>query len=243
MTTIVLVPGAWLGAWAWRDVADVLRDAGHDVRPLTLTGLAERAGEAGPKVDLDTHVADIADLIEGDDLRDVVLVGHSYGGMPVSVAAGPLAERLAAVVYVDSGKLPDGTSQLDTAPPEDQARTRVEGAETGLVSPPAFDPAEDPVNLAGLDADAVRALRDGATPHPFGAIAQSVRYRPAAREVPTTLVACTFPVEQVRALIQEGHPYFAAMADAEVIGLPTGHWPMFSEPAKLAAILDAIARR
>ena len=243
MTTIVLVPGAWLGAWAWEGVTAALREAGHDVRPLTLTGLADRADEATPDVDLDTHVADIVDLVESEDLRDVILVGHSYGGMPVSVAARPLAERLAAVVYVDSGQLPEGLSQLDTNPPEAQAQIRAAAAETGLMGPPAFDPAEDPVNLAGLDAAALRAMRDGATPHPFASMAQPLRYRPAARAVATALVACTFPEEQVRTMIKAGHPFFAALADAEVISLPTGHWPMFSEPARLAAVLDDIAQR
>ena len=243
MTAIVLVPGAWLGSWAWQDVTTALRQAGHDVHPMTLTGVAERADEASPKVDLDTHVEDIVELVEGADLRDVVLVGHSYGGMPVSIAAGPLAERLAAVVYVDSGILPAGTTQLDLSTPEEQERIKAIGAETGLVDPPPFDPEADPVNLVGLEAGVLQAIRDAVTPHPYASMAQPLQYRPAAREVPNVLVACTFSEEQVQELIEARHPYFAALAGAEVIGLPTGHWPMFSEPDRLAAILDGIARR
>ena len=87
MATIVLVPGFWLGAWAWEEVARRLRAAGHDVYPVTLTGLAERAAEAGPGVNVDTHVADLAGLVRTAALRDVVLVGHSGANMAVTGAA------------------------------------------------------------------------------------------------------------------------------------------------------------
>jgi pimeloyl-ACP methyl ester carboxylesterase len=93
MTTYLLVPGMWIGAWAWHDVTAALRAAGHDVYPLTLTGLADRSHLLCPGVDLDTHVADIVRLVEVEDLRDVVLVGHSYGGLPVSAAALRLRDR------------------------------------------------------------------------------------------------------------------------------------------------------
>jgi len=102
MTTFVLVPGAWLGAWAWHDVTARLRAAGHDVYPLTLTGLADRAHTGGPDTDLDTHATDVTALIEAEELRDVVLVGHSYAGSVVTLAADRVPDRLRTVVYVDS---------------------------------------------------------------------------------------------------------------------------------------------
>ncbi|MGE3273258.1 MAG: alpha/beta hydrolase, partial [Chloroflexota bacterium] len=72
MATYVLVGGAWLGAWAWQDVAERLRTLGHDVRPISLTGLAEREAEGTPDTDLETHIADIVGVLEHDDLRDVI---------------------------------------------------------------------------------------------------------------------------------------------------------------------------
>ena len=96
MTTFVLVPGMWLGAWAWRDVTARLRAAGHDVYPLTLTGLADRRHLGGPQVDLDTHTTDITALIEAEELTDVVLAGHSYGGSPVTVAVDRIPDRIRA---------------------------------------------------------------------------------------------------------------------------------------------------
>src|SRR4051812_30131132 len=160
MATYVLVPGMWIGAWAWREVTTALRDAGHDVYPLSLTGVADRSHLLGPDIDLDTHIADVVRLVEVEDLRDVVLVGHSYGGMPVSAAALRLRDRIRAVVYVDSGPLPEGTSQLSISGDDGGPST-----EAG-VAPPVWDPAADPVNQAGLDDRAVRLLRSRSTPHP-----------------------------------------------------------------------------
>lgn len=112
MANYVLVPGAWLGAWAWDSVASVLRDAGHGVYPVTLSGLAERR-DAGASVSQAQHVADIVEVVEGNDLRDVVLAGHSYSGIPVGQAAGLIGDRLRRVVYVDSNVAVDGESFVD----------------------------------------------------------------------------------------------------------------------------------
>lgn len=234
MTTYVLVPGMWLGAWAWHDVTAALRDAGHDVHPLSLTGVADRSHLIGPGADLDTHVEDILRLVEIEDLRDVVLVGHSYGGLPVSVAALRLRDRIRAVVYVDSGPLPEGTTQLSISgdvPPGDG------------VAPPVWDPAADPVNQAGLDERAVALLRARSTPHPRASVAQPLGRRATSADLPTVLVACTFPMDQVRQMMAAGHPFFSGLADATIVALPTGHWPMFSEPAALAAVLEDLSRR
>jgi pimeloyl-ACP methyl ester carboxylesterase len=240
MTTFVLVPGFWLGAWAWQNVTTALREAGHDVHPLTLTGVGERAHLATPEVDLDTHTDDVVRLIEEHDLHDVVLVGHSGGGMPVSQAADRIPERIAQVVYVDSGPLPDGMSQFDTNEPAEQERLRTLIGDSHLLPPPPWDPAADPVNLAGLDETALATLRSRATPHPLGAATQPVRRKNHAK-VRTALIACVIPLDQVREMIAQGHPFFAEFQGGEIRGLDTGHWPMLSEPAALAAALSDLA--
>src|SRR5687768_12643354 len=112
MTQFVLVPGAWLGGWAWRDVAERLRRAGHDAYPVTLTGLGERVHLARPEVDLEMHIADVTNLVEFEDLADVVLVGHSYAGLVVEGVADRIPDRVAKVVYLDTGPMPDGWSML-----------------------------------------------------------------------------------------------------------------------------------
>ncbi len=235
MATFILVPGMWIGAWAWRDVTRGLRDAGHDVYPLTLTGLADRSHLA-PGVDLETHIADVVRLVEAEDLHDVVLVAHSYAGLPVSAAALRVRDRVAKVVYVDSGPLPEGTTQLSMAADEERA------AITGdLVPPREWDPQADPVNLAGLDADALALLRTRSTPHPLGSVEAPLGARATAADVPTALVACVFDLEQVREMTAAGHPFFAGLHGAEIVALPTGHWPMLSEPKALADVLHWLA--
>jgi pimeloyl-ACP methyl ester carboxylesterase len=241
MTTFVLVPGFWIGGWAWEEVAASLRAAGHRVHPVTLTGVAEKAHLATPETDLDTHTDDVVRLIEGEDLRDVVLVGHSGGGMPVTQAADRIPERIARVVYVESGPLPEGVSQFDTNEPEEQERLRAQIGDGHLLPAPAWDAAAEPVLLAGLDGATLAMLRERSTPHPLRAATQPVHRTGAGDALPVALVACMFPIEQVEAMVAEGHPFFAAFQGGEIRGLPTGHWPMLSEPKRLAEILDELA--
>jgi pimeloyl-ACP methyl ester carboxylesterase len=240
MTTFVLVPGAWLGAWAWDDVASRLWAAGHTVYPLTLTGLAERSSEGGPGVDLDTHIADVTTLLDGEDLHDVVLAGHSYAGIVVTGAADRRPDRIGRVVYVDSGPAPHGVSSSDFGPPEERADTAARVARDGdgwRLAPSSFDPAEDPTNLAGLDDDALALIRAQVTDHPYSTMTQPLSLTGAGDKVPRTAICCTFPLEVVRSMIDGDNPFFAGLRDATLVALPTGHWPMFSEPAALADLL------
>src|SRR5260370_17123686 len=124
MGTIVLVPGFWLGAWAWAEVTPRLRAAGHDVYPVTLTGLAERAAEADPRVNVDTHIADLVRLVRDHGLRDVMLVGHSGANMTVTGAADQIPDRVSRVVYVDTGPMPSGLASIDFHAPRPQRPLR-----------------------------------------------------------------------------------------------------------------------
>jgi pimeloyl-ACP methyl ester carboxylesterase len=235
VSTFVLVPGMWLGGWAWDEVADRLRADGHVVRQVTLTGVGDRVDEDGPGVDLDRHTRDVIEAV-GDD-RDVILVGHSYGGMPVTMAADRIPEQVARVVYVDSGPLADGARQIDMSDPEETS-----AMETGAPVPSRpWEPADDPVLLAGLDEKAIALLKARATTHPYASIVAPLT-RVGGKPVPVSMVASSIPLDQVRAMVAQQHPMFALLAGADLYGLPTGHWPMLSEPARLAALLDEIAR-
>ena len=221
----------WIGAWAWRDVTAALRARGHEVHPLTLTGVADRAHLLGPDTDLDVHTEDVVRLVEAEDLRDVVLAGHSYGGMPVSTAALRLKDRIKHVVYVDSGPLPVGTSQLSISGDEVQG---------DVVPPREWDAGKDPVLLAGLDKTALDRLRRLSTPHPAASVRQPIGERATSEDLPTTLISCTFPLDQIREMAAAGHPFFAGLTEADVVSLPTGHWPMLSEPEALAGHLEQV---
>jgi pimeloyl-ACP methyl ester carboxylesterase len=98
---VVLVAGACLGGWAWREVTVRLRALNHDVYPVTLTGLGERVHLANPDVDLETHIADVVNVLDYEDLTDVVLVGHSYAGIVITGVADRRPDRIGAVVYAD----------------------------------------------------------------------------------------------------------------------------------------------
>lgn len=104
MATYVMVGGAWIGAWAWQRVARGLRANGHEVYPLSLTGLGERAHLARPDVDLETHIADVINLLEYEGLDDVMLVGHSYAAFVITGVADRAGDRLGALVYLDSAR-------------------------------------------------------------------------------------------------------------------------------------------
>lgn len=125
MANFVLVHGAWIGGWCWRPNAQALRKAGHEVFTPTLTGLGERSHLMNPGINLDTHIADIVNVIKHEELSDVVLVGHSYGGMVVTGVADALADKIRSLVYLDAFVPESGQALVDLAPPETSTRQRL----------------------------------------------------------------------------------------------------------------------
>ncbi len=119
--TIVLVHGAWSGGWSWRDAARHLRHKGYEIYAPTLTGLSERAHVRPQNVNLTSHVEDVAGLLRYEDLNDVLLVGHSYGGMVITGAADRERERLAGMVYVDAFLPESGQALWDIVTPDSKA--------------------------------------------------------------------------------------------------------------------------
>jgi len=143
MATYVIVHGAWGGAWAWNKFAvPMLREAGQNVYPVTLTGLGERSHLSSPEVSLDTHIQDVVNVLFYEDLTDVILVGHSYGGNVITGVADRAPERLQQLVYLDAATPSSGQASADSVPGrrerlEDQARQSGDGwkIEPGAVPP------------------------------------------------------------------------------------------------------------
>ena len=245
MATYVLVGGAWLGGWCWQKVARRLRDNGHDAYPATLTGLGERVHLASPRVDLETHITDVVNLIEYEDLRDVVLLGHSYAGIVVTGAADRILERIGQLVYLDSGPVPDGLAFLDTQPPEVKQHTEREVTRHGdgwRLPMPSWNELENVygASLEGLGEQRRALMRSHAVAQPFGTYTQPLRLANTARGVLSKLlITNSFPLAQVKELIASEHPWFRELAGPEwrFLELPTGHWPMFSSPDDLAELL------
>ena len=248
MTTYVLVAGAWLGGWAWRSVTDRLREQGHAVHPVTLTGLGDRSHLAKPETDLGTYITDVVNVIEVEDLREVVLVGHSYGGIVVTGVADRVPERLSLVAYLDAGPSPDGAAFLDSQSPAatELLERLVDQAGDGWRLPmPSWEELEQIMgaSLEGLGSTERARMRARATAQPFRTWTQPLSLQnPAAEKLPKLLISCSIPLGQVRQMIAAGHPWFAALGGPEwsFQELPTGHWPMFSAPEELAALLAGL---
>jgi pimeloyl-ACP methyl ester carboxylesterase len=131
MATIVLAHGAWSAAWAWRKMRPLFRAAGHDFFAPTYTGLGERAHLAQPEIDLSLHIRDVHAALEAEDLRDVTLIGHSYGGMVATGVADRAADRLARLIYLDAFVPLNGQSLFDLAGPEMETSRRAMAAAEG----------------------------------------------------------------------------------------------------------------
>jgi len=146
VATFVVAHGAWSSAWAWKKMRPLLRAAGHDIFTPSYTGLGERAHLTGPDIDLDTHIADVAGVLEMEDLREVVLIGHSYGGMVATGVADRARERIAQVIYLDAFVPRDGQSLFDLQPAETRERMRelARAAGEGWRLPPNPMPPDTP---------------------------------------------------------------------------------------------------
>jgi pimeloyl-ACP methyl ester carboxylesterase len=131
MATVVLAHGAWSAAWAWKKMQPLFRKAGHEFFSPTYTGLGERAHLARPDIDLSTHVQDVLAVLETEDLTQVTLLGHSYGGMVATGVADRAPDRIARVVYIDAFAPKDGQSLFDLLGPKGEAHMRAAAAKDG----------------------------------------------------------------------------------------------------------------
>jgi pimeloyl-ACP methyl ester carboxylesterase len=131
LAAIVVAHGAWSSAWAWQKMRPLLREAGHELYTPSYTGLGERGHLANPAIDLDTHIADVLGVLKFEDLNDVVLIGHSYGGMVATGVADRSEGRVAKLIYLDAFAPRDGQSLFDLVGPETELRMRQGAKETG----------------------------------------------------------------------------------------------------------------
>lgn len=176
--TFVLISGTFCGGWNWRRVADHLEKQGHKVFSPTLTGLGERSHLLSKTVDLDTHIADIANVIKWENLTDACLVAHSYGGGPASGALEHIGDRISSIVWLDAFKPEDGQPLLDMV--NDATRKRfLEMADKGEIS---FPPAKSPPIVAVSEKDA-GFMASKTTPHPIGIYLQPIKLTGAREKV------------------------------------------------------------
>jgi pimeloyl-ACP methyl ester carboxylesterase len=229
----VLIHGAWHGGWCWRHVAPLLRRAGHDVFAPSLTGMGDRAHLARPDIDLETHITDVVTLLEMHDLHDVVLLGHSYGGMVVTGAADRAAKRIRRLVYFDAFVPENGKPQMDyiaAAVPERAAGFRKQGEATGFIDPP-------PNSLWGhTDPKLVEWIKPREVRHPYRTMTQPLRLanEAALKAIPKTFVHCTAPATGAFEQFAAKYRNDPAWRFHE---LKSGHDAMILQPKAVADIL------
>ena len=229
-TPIVLVPGFWLGAWAWDEVATALRADGRDVTAVTLPGL-ESSDADRSTITMSDHVDAISAAVRAAG-APVVLAVHSGTGYSGYAASDRDPERIAAMVYVDSAP---GIGAMD---PD------FEGVELPL--PPQEKLAEEE-NLDGLSEEQLETFRKRAVPQPGGVLREGVELtNDARRDIPSTIICTGFPSEQVKAYAKEENPTWLAglseLRDVTWVDLPTSHWPMWSRPQEVASIIGDVAK-
>jgi pimeloyl-ACP methyl ester carboxylesterase len=228
-TPIVLVPGFWLGAWAWDEVAAMLRAGGHDVTAVTLPGL-ESADADRSSITLADHVDAICAAVQAAD-RPVVLAVHSASGFSGYAASDRIPEQIAAMVYVDTAP---GKGALDPA---------FEGAEL----PMNWESIEKEENLDGLTEEQKETFRQRAVPVPGAVLREGVELtNDARRDIPSTIICTGFTSEQYKESAKEGYSFLAGLPELRNVtwvDMPTSHWPMWSKPQETAAIIGDVAKR
>lgn len=234
----VLVHGAFHGGWCWRHVADRLVAAGARVFTPTMTGLGERAHLLTRQVGLETFIADALGVIAAEEVSDVILVGHSFGGMVISGVADRRPGLIRRLVYLDAIVPENGRSALDLLPP-DVAATRRRGAResSGGLSIPVPPAASFDVP-PGSDLD---WLERRLTPHPLAAYADPIALSaPVGNGLPRTYIRCADPVYRA---VQASYERVAGLPGWDMLDLPTGHDAMITAPDLLAATLLELAAR
>jgi pimeloyl-ACP methyl ester carboxylesterase len=226
---IILVPGFWLGAWAWDEVAGALRADGHDVTALTLPGL-ESTDTDRSTVSAADHVDAICEAVKAAG-RPVVLAVHSGTGFSGYAASDRVPERIAAMVYVDTGA---GVGAMDA---------EFEGAEKPLPSPEELAANE---NLDGLSEAQLETFRHRAVPEPGGVLREGIQLINEARlDIPSTVVCTAYTADEYRDAVEKGYDFVLGLRDLRNITwveLPTSHWPMWSRPTELATIIGDVAK-
>ena len=238
MANFVLVHGAWHGGWCWQRVTSALQAQGHRVHAVTLTGQGERAHLLSPAITLDTHINDVINLIEAEELQDVVLAAHSYAGMIGTAVADRLADKIKHLVYVDAVVPKPGESWSSTQSSAVQQERMAAAQATDNFSFPPPDP-----KVFGLvDADHAWVKRRQ-TPHPGNTYQAPLDFDIArVAAIPRTFVNCTEPalgtIEPTRLRVKDAKFWEGAwLPHSKIVEIKTGHDPMISEPAALTKIL------
>jgi pimeloyl-ACP methyl ester carboxylesterase len=229
--TFVLLHGAWHGGWCWDNVADILRGRGHRVTTPTQTGLGERRHLMSKDITATTFVDDLANHILAEDIDDITLVGHSFGGIAVSGVAERMPERLREVVYLDCTMVRGGETMADQLSSAAMvARLKAADASDGMSVPPP------PVEVFGvIEHDLATRLQQRLTPHPLKTMLTPLPIEGVpGNGLPARYIRCTDPAYHQRSRVEGWCAEFGLILEE----IATGHDAMITDPAALAEMLD-----
>ncbi|HVI47303.1 MAG TPA: alpha/beta hydrolase family protein [Chitinophaga sp.] len=231
----VLVHGAWHGGWCWQKVSTKLRSQGSIVYTPTLGGLGEYKDVPHEGINLDTHISEIVNLLEMEDLHDVVLVGHSYGGLVIAGVADRIPERLSKLVFLDAMLADNGQSLLSLLPAEGQASFAKTAEPYKMVSAPSL-----PLEAFGLGKELQPWVAKRITLQPYKTLTQPlVLKHPFGNHLPLVYIACTKPQAPFFKTFSEKAK---ASPDWKYYELVTGHDAMLTAPDDLTSLLTSIAK-
>jgi pimeloyl-ACP methyl ester carboxylesterase len=232
--TYVLVHGAWHGGWCWRRVAEGLKTRGHEVFTPTLTGLGERAHLLDKTVNLSTHIEDVCQLIRFEDLADIVLLGHSYGGMVVSGVADRMPERIRTLIILDGFVPADGKSMSDYWPASLKAEWDEKAAASGGLSIPPIS-AEN----FGVNKDRRGWVDENCVPHPYASFTEKIHLA-GGRERVANKIYIRAAKWNSRAF-DEFAKQLQADAGWKTVAIDCGHEAMIDAPELLVDTMEATA--
>jgi pimeloyl-ACP methyl ester carboxylesterase len=234
MSTFVLVHGAWHGGWCYKPVAQLLRNAGHQVYTPTLTGLGERSHLMSPAVNVDTHVQDIVNVLRWEELSDVVLAGHSYGGMVITGVADQVPDKIRSLVYLDAFVPANGQALIDFLPPDLHAGLRDDAKQNG----DGYLMAPIPAEAFGVNQKDAAWVNRMCVKHPLACFEQKISLTGAHAGIAkhTYVLATEYPLKGNFALIADR---LRTDKKWKVVDFPCGHDLMLDMPKETADLLIA----
>src|SRR5262245_33237108 len=229
------VHGAWHGGGCWSKIATILRGRGHTVLTPTQTGLGERSHLLSKSIDLDVFVTDIANVIKYEDLHDIVLVGHSFGGNAISGVADTMRDRIRQLIYLDVVMLENGQSVFSQLPKDVvEARTKSAQETSGGLSIPAPPPAAFGIT----DTAQTQFVQSRFTPHPFNTFVSPLKLtNKVGNGLQATYIVCADPIYKPL----EASRNWVEAAGLKAVEIQCGDDAMVIAPDRLADLLDTDA--
>ena len=230
MAIFLVAHGAWSSGWAWKKVRPLMRERGHELWTPSYAGLGERSHLANPEIDLELHIMDVVNVLEYEDLDDVVLVSHSYGGMVGTGVADRAAPRLQQLIYLDAFLPRDGQSLHDLVPAEHVTHQREQAIDGWKVQPTPVPPDTSADDKAWIEARRM--------PQPIKTLTQKLKLKNGETKLPRSYIYCT------KKAPGDVFMQFAERAKKEswrYFELDASHSPNVTAPAALAEVLDRVA--